>query len=546
MTENIIKEQKLIATYCRVSTAKQEEDETIKTQKIEIKKFADKNGYIIVSEYEDEGWSGDVLVRPNLDRLRLDAKQKNWEAVLIYDPDRLARRSAWQEVVMEELKELGIDVLFVTVPKPKTDEDIIMYKMRGVFSEYERMKIKERFRLGKVRKVMEGHILTTVPKYGYNYIQNVKIANQPKVHGYYEINEEEAKVVSMIFKWVADEGLTLRAVVRKLQELKIKPKKSKRGVWSTSTLSTMLRHKIYIGEAHWGSSYAVIPENPTSQEKYRQTKKTSRKRRPEKDWYIINTVPPIISKDLFDKAQAQLKSNFALCDRNKKNEYLLAGRIWCDCGCKRAGEGAQHGKYLYYRCIGRVRTFPLPATCDEKGINARIADRLTWNKLEELMSSPELIRKQVSLWTDIKQTEAYSSKEDTSMMGKDIDKLKKQEERYAKAYGAGVLTIEQLKEYSLPIKEKVKSLEIQMARSKQDQDQMSISEKPTEEEIENYSRIACRELKGLNFGLRKEIVMDTIDKVVSGQNKLQVYGHIPITNVGSFTISRHCRITKRG
>ncbi|MCW3127834.1 MAG: putative site-specific recombinase, resolvase family [Bacteroidetes bacterium] len=105
-----------------------------------------------------------------MNQLRVDAKKRNWQAVLIYDPDRLARRGAWQEVVMEELKELEIDVLFVTIPQAKTDEDIIMYKMRGVFTEYERMKIKERFRLGKVRKAKEGHIITTEAPYGYTFI----------------------------------------------------------------------------------------------------------------------------------------------------------------------------------------------------------------------------------------------------------------------------------------------------------------------------------------------------------------------------------------
>src|SRR5205085_563502 len=123
----------------------------------------------------------------------------------------------------------------------------------GLFAEYERAKIAERFRLGKIRKVKEGHILTTEPPYGYNYT--------PKVgdkHGYYEIDPDEGRIVKLIFSWVADDGYTIRKIVRKLQELGIKPRKSKRGVWNTSTLSTLLRSKAYIGEAHWGASYAVV------------------------------------------------------------------------------------------------------------------------------------------------------------------------------------------------------------------------------------------------------------------------------------------------
>src|SRR5262249_57568423 len=143
-----------------------------------------------------------------------------------------------------------VDVILITVAAPKNPEDKILHGVRGLFAEYERAKISERFRLGKIRKVREGHILTTDPLYGYRYIPK-----QDRRHGYYEVNEEEAKVVRMIFTWVADYNYTLRKVVRALQKLNIRPRKSKRGVWSTSTLCTLLRHKGSIGEAHSGKTY---------------------------------------------------------------------------------------------------------------------------------------------------------------------------------------------------------------------------------------------------------------------------------------------------
>ena len=107
---------KLIATYARVSTSRQENEGTIETQLMAINEFANKNGYIIVQNYIDNGWSGDFLARPALDQLRMDAGKKNWQAVLAYDPDRVARRGAWEEVVSEELKEMNIEILCVTIP----------------------------------------------------------------------------------------------------------------------------------------------------------------------------------------------------------------------------------------------------------------------------------------------------------------------------------------------------------------------------------------------------------------------------------------------
>ncbi|MCK1552696.1 recombinase family protein [Bradyrhizobium sp. 177] len=58
-----------------------------------------------LKEYIDDGWSGDILARPSLDQLRHDARGNTWQAVLVYDPDRLARRYSYQELVMDELRE---------------------------------------------------------------------------------------------------------------------------------------------------------------------------------------------------------------------------------------------------------------------------------------------------------------------------------------------------------------------------------------------------------------------------------------------------------
>src|SRR5690348_11738041 len=112
-----------VAIYGRVSTGNQENEETIENQFMAIKEYISKNDHIIVKEYRDEGWSGTILARPGLDELRMDAANKKWEAVVIYDPDRLARKYSYQELVIDELQEQGIQVLFVTTPPVRDDSD---------------------------------------------------------------------------------------------------------------------------------------------------------------------------------------------------------------------------------------------------------------------------------------------------------------------------------------------------------------------------------------------------------------------------------------
>jgi site-specific DNA recombinase len=95
MTDILQNQNKLVAIYGRVSSSNQEQEGTIETQLSAVNDFASKNGYVIVQKYTDEGWSGDSIVRPALDQLRMDAKKKIWSAVIMYDPDRLARRYSW-------------------------------------------------------------------------------------------------------------------------------------------------------------------------------------------------------------------------------------------------------------------------------------------------------------------------------------------------------------------------------------------------------------------------------------------------------------------
>ncbi len=537
MTASDEKPIKLIATYARVSTSNQEEQQTIQNQLVAMREYASKNNYTIVEEYIDDGWSGDILARPELDRLRQDVKNKVWEGVLIYDPDRLARRYSYQELVMDELKEAGIEVMFITVTAPKNSEDKILHGVRGLFAEYERTKIAERFRLGKLRKVKAGHVLTTEAPYGYRYIRNNKEAKQD---GYYVIEEDEAKVVKMLFVWVANDGLTLRTIVRKLQELKISPRKSKRGVWSTSTLSHLLRHRVYIGETHWGSSYAVVPEKTTNHEKYKKIKKSSRRKRPQEEWITI-PVPAIIEPDLFERANKQLKDNFALCERNKKNEYLLSGRIKCTCGRNRAGEGPQHGKHLYYRCTDRVYSFPLPPNCQEKGINARIADKLVWKKITELMSSKKLMAEQLERWFKNRQQKTKTAAVDVEALKKEVEKLQSQVERYNKGYGAGAFTLEQLKGYTTPVKDKISQLEIQIASASKEANQTGL-QMPSQAQMAVFAEKAKKTLHDLKFPAQRAIVLNVVEKIIGTRDHLQVIGNIPLNqNVGFITYNRHCR-----
>ena len=160
--------------YARVSTERQEKEKekTIESQIEELRMFCEKNGFLIVKEYVDDGWSGETLARPALDQLRDDASKKLFDIVCIHSPDRLARKFIYQGLVMEELKKKGIEVFFLNRPISDTPEDQLLLGVQGLIAEYEKAKILERTRKGRIHKAKEKGIVGSVPPYGYNYVKN--------------------------------------------------------------------------------------------------------------------------------------------------------------------------------------------------------------------------------------------------------------------------------------------------------------------------------------------------------------------------------------
>lgn len=107
--------------------------------------------------------------------------------------------------------------------------------------------------------------------------------------------------------------------------------------------------------------------------------------------------------------------------------------------------------------------------------------------------------------------------------------MKTCEDRYNKAYGAGLFTVEQLREYTAPLQEKISSLRRQLANSQQEANAYC-GEMPSDNEIKELSEAARSTLQNLNLHARRAILVNTVEKIVGTQQKLGVYGCIPIRN----------------
>ena len=106
------------AVYARVSTEKQGRDQTIDSQLEALRGWAASHGHELKREHVsiDGGYSGSRLDRPALDRLRDAAREGEFEVVAVYSPDRLARRYAYQVLLLEEFRRAGCQVEFIQRP----------------------------------------------------------------------------------------------------------------------------------------------------------------------------------------------------------------------------------------------------------------------------------------------------------------------------------------------------------------------------------------------------------------------------------------------
>ena len=246
---------KISALYARVSTSGQEKEKTIDSQIAEIELRAKEDGNKIDEnlKFSDNGWSGELLARPALDSLRDAIKNKSFEVLYIYDLGRLSRNFLNQLILKKEFVEAGIQIISLHDINGESQESMLAQNVMGLFHDYERIKIAERFRRGKLYKAKSGVLFGWQAPYGYKYVKS-----DEKDKGCFEINEQEAKVVRLIFNLLALEHLSLRKIIKRLYELKIKSPEGKQ-IWAMSNLSRLVKREDYIGIAYYNKSLAIRP-----------------------------------------------------------------------------------------------------------------------------------------------------------------------------------------------------------------------------------------------------------------------------------------------
>ena len=452
------------AIYARVSSDRQKENHTIASQTAALIEHAEANGYTVPAEwvFQDEGYSGANLVRPGLEALRDLAAEGEIRAALVYSPDRLSRKYAYQVLLAEELSRCGVELVFLKAPAGTSPEDQLLVQFQGMIAEYERAQIIERSRRGKRHKAHEGvvNVLSGAP-YGYRYMRKTDDSA-----AYYEVVESEAAVVRMVFESYTQQGLSINAIARMLNERQI-PTRTATTRWERSTVWGLLRNPAYRGRACYGKTELRPRQRITRPLRQRQgmpSRNSASHERPREDWIEV-PVPALVSEETFALAQEQLEKNKHHSPRRTIEPTLLQGMLVCQqCGygLYRASTWTSKRQLHYYRCIGSdgYRRLKGPV-CTNRPIRQDALDEFVWKEIIRLLEDPMLVQGEIDRRQQAAQNADPLRKREEALR-REQARLEKCSDRLISAYQEGLVTLPQLRHRMPELRKQAQAVESEL------------------------------------------------------------------------------------
>jgi site-specific DNA recombinase len=457
---------RVAAIYARVSSERQREEGTVASQLAGLRELAAERGLIVGEElvFCDEGFSGATLTRPALERLRDRAAEGSFEVLLCHAPDRLARRYAYQVLLLEELARAGVEVVFARGgERAGSPEDELLRQFQGMIAEYERAQIRERTRRGKLHRARTGHqaVMAGAP-YGYRFVKKTEHAD-----GYWEIDEIEAGVVREVFRRYTEEQVAIAELARWLTAQEIPTRTGKR-VWDRSTVWGMLRNPAYRGQAAYGKTKVADrhgkPTRTTRARGERRGRRQVRLDEPVEQWTFI-PVAPLVTDEQFALAQERLGRNAHFAKRNTKQPTLLQGILVCrECGyaCYRTSTRTTNKRIYYYRCIGSDNYRHVGGrVCHSRPIRADELDQLVWAEVRQLLENPERVRAEIDRRLEALRTEHPVARR-REALERDLTRAGGAIERLIEAYQEQLISLDELRARMPALRKRQTTLQAQL------------------------------------------------------------------------------------
>lgn len=486
------------AIYVRVSTDEQaKHGYSLAGQRYVCEKKAKELGATEIKVFQEEG-TGATLDRPCLTELRDAIRNKQFDIVVVYDPDRFHRKLINQLIITEEIEKAGVRLEFVNFEWKNTPEGRLFYQIRGAISEYEREKIKERMIFGKTQKARQGKMPVGFDCYGYNY--------EPG-SGKISINKDEAEIIKIIFDEFINKDRGINGIAKMLNNSCV-PTRRRCGKWHRQVVrQILLKSDTYAGMWYYGRNKIPLE------------------------------LPPIIDKETAKRTREKLEQSRRLWAGKGFHKYLLSGIIECaDCGNTMCGVWAKWwGKYMRkYTCRKSCQGYKHPGCNPGKYINADTIEQIVWKQVCEWLHNPDALANEVA-----KNLNTDRLEEEYDKVKKQINEIKKGRENILNVLASGLVNLDKKRKAQLAeLNQKQQRLEAR----KKDLEKALFGAKTTAAKMAELRLLAkevLQQLDKLEFKEKKSLVRALVRQViVSGRNKnmqVTIYARIP-ENVNSSII----------
>jgi len=496
-----------IAAYCRVSTDKTDQLNSLEAQKKFFMEYTEKNGHNLVRLYADEGISGTKIKnRKEFLRLMRDAQHGLFDMVVVKDISRFARNTVDLLQSIRTLKALGIETTFLTANMTVLGQSEFVLTIFGALAQEESANTSKRVKFGKKINAEKGRVPNIV--YGYD-----------KTIGDYfnlEINQKESEVIRQVYQWYLKEGYGAAKISNMLNEKGIKTKRN--CSWSQNAICRILTNELYTGKIINGKQ--EVADFLTG----------ARAEKDKSEWIVVERPDlQIITPEQFEEAQKILHSRhdaFKINRERQSNKYLFSTLIKCkECGWSfRRSVRKYKNTYIRWVCSGHngrgADSCPNAITVDEEEL-IQVLERYF---AELLKNKKNIISYVVNEFTKI-----YRAKDDNENYEKELSdklaKLKKTRQKYMDMYTDDLISREELKQKIGSMKTEMERLEneLKLVQYNLDKgDQLEEIIKKTFQSIEDITSV--RDMT--NVQLKKIIQKIEVDKDGNIDIYLRLFGDL--------------------
>jgi site-specific DNA recombinase len=538
--------------YTRVSTDEQARSGYSLAQQLEaLHEHAAREGYEVIEEVSDPGQSGASLERPGMDRVRDLVAAGGVSVVLAQDRDRFSREPAYTYLLRREFEEYGTRIKSLNDRGDESPEGQLTDGILDQLAKYERAKIVERSRRGKLRKAREGKVVAGhTPNYGFRF---------NKARDGYEIDEEKMALVRRIFHMVAIEGVNTHGVARTLEREGV-PNPGGGRYWYKHLIKRFILDDVYKPHSFEEISGLVAPEvaaRLNSGELYgvwwfnrrrttttqlavagsegREYKKRSRVAyKDKKEWIAVPIPNSGIPREWVDAARTVVAGY--------RSPSKLSGRFWelsgalMRCGeCGRAMEPVDRyyktktgkkGVICYYRCREGNRR---KDTCrNRKSIRSDYAHAAVWELVSGLLTDPVRLREGLeSMIEEQRRSLRGDPTRETRAWLEKLAALNRKRSGYLDLAAEGIMGRDELRSKLAELQEFRQTAERELAAIEERKERLEQMERDRNVLLERYAGVVPESLNALTSEERHQLYkMLRLEVVAYPDKSLEVSGAI--------------------